>query len=155
MIVITLLAVIVLLCVLHVNPMLTPCTYQFFHANIFHMLANGLALYTIFRPGRKDNIPVAALSYLISVLVFPLSHLTPIGISNMLYAAIGMRTPPFSNRWWTAAPTWTFHAVTILMLLIPHFSAVSHIYSYIMGICAAIVIRFLKDLSHEEERAVK
>lgn len=151
MIGILLLIVILALSVFQAEPMLTACTYQFFHANIFHMLANGLALVTVFAPGKKGNWYVAVLSYLISVLVFPLSRLTPIGISNMLYAAIGMRTPPFSNKWWISSNATTFHMITALMLIIPHFSAVSHIYAYIMGICLAVIIRFLKDLSHEEE----
>ena len=66
--------------------------YSFFHANWWHLAVNAIAVWTIYKrpckPCRDLLFP-----YLIAVVVFPLSLRPVIGFSNVLYAALGLRTP--------------------------------------------------------------
>ena len=116
-------------------------SYHFFHANIAHLLVNGIAAATLFAPRHRDNIRVFAAGFVIASLVYPLSAQPCIGISNILYAVIGLRTPPFTHRWWRSASVVTFLAVTASMLFIPGVSGLTHIVSLAAGIAAANIMR--------------
>lgn len=123
--------------------------YPFFHANLFHLLANSLAVYSIFTPKRTDNLRVLLIGYAISVVVYPFSFRPLIGISNMLYAIIGMRTPPFSSQWWHTSPVRVFLCVTTVMVFVPQIAALTHVISFAIGIAVAHLLRYIKSHSHE------
>lgn len=112
-------------------------TYSFFHASWWHLAVNCLAAWTIFAPKKRDNVLSLALGLVIAVIVYPLSFRPVVGISNILYAVIGMRTPAFSNPWWKSAPVIVFLVVTVLMVFLPQVSAVTHIASFLLGVAIA------------------
>ena len=115
-------------------------TYSFFHASWWHFAINGLAIWSIYsdrhprRPGFDLLVP-----YIIAVLVYPLALKPVIGFSNILYAVLGLRTPPLSSPWWKQPPVLVFLAVTVILVFIPQFSATTHIAAFVagMGIAAA------------------
>ncbi len=118
--------------------------YHFYHASIFHLAVNSIAAYSIFGCKRKDNLRCLIVGYIIACAVYPLSPVPCIGMSNILYAVIGMRTPPFANRWWLSVPVLTFLAVTFAMLFVPGIAALTHIVSLAIGIVASHFIRIWK-----------
>lgn len=116
-------------------------TYHFFHANIAHLAVNCIAIWSMFRPGRTDTARCLLLGLLISVLVYPL-HLRPIiGISNMLFAVSGMRTPALDSAWWKSTNARSFICIMLFMLPFPQFSAVTHIASFVLGVLCACAFR--------------
>lgn len=116
-------------------------SYHFFHAGILHLAVNSLALSTVFSSRHNDNLRCLFAGYAIATLCYPLSSAPCIGMSNMIYAVIGMRTPPFSSAWWRTAPVITFMAVTAAMLFVPGISGLTHIVSFASGIACAYFAR--------------
>lgn len=128
-------------------------SYSFFHASVWHLAVNGLAIWSIFR---KDKLCKActdlAISFIIAVAVYPLSFRPVIGFSNILYAVIGLRTPPLSSKWWRTTPVIVFLIVTIALLFIPRFSATTHIAAFVLGIACAYLRRFNQSLVKDARR---
>ena len=126
-------------------------TYSFFHANWWHLAVNALAIWSIYRfpckPCRDLVIP-----YIIAVIVYPLSLRPVIGFSNVLYAAIGLRTPPLSSPWWKKSTTIVFLAVTVAMVAIPRFSATTHVAALLLGMAGAAVQRSYLRLTADARR---
>lgn len=119
-------------------------SYSFFHANWWHLAVNALAIWTIYsrpcKPWRDLIIP-----YIIALAVFPLAAKPLIGFSNILYAALGLRTPSLSSKWWRQPAVITFLVVTVALVFVPQFSAVTHIAAFVIGmLCAALHRRYLK-----------
>lgn len=133
--------------------LLRASTYSFFHASLWHLAVNALAIWGIFR---KDNLCKAcrdlAVSYVIAFIVFPFSVRPVIGFSNILYAVIGLRTPPLSSKWWRTSPVIIFLVVTVGMLFIPRFSATTHIAAFLLGIGCAYVRRFNQSIVKDARR---
>ena len=125
--------------------------YSFFHANWWHLAVNCLAIWGIYRypckPWRDLLLP-----FLIAVLVYPLSFRPVIGFSNVLYAALGLRTPPLSSPWWKKTEVIIFLAVTLLMVFIPRFSATTHIAAFALGMAGASAKRFYQTLTKDARR---
>lgn len=135
-------------------PFLPSClTYHFFHANIFHLLVNILAMWTILAPRRPHNARVFAIGYLIATAVYPLALRPVIGISNILYACIGQRTPSLRSKWWKSAPVITFLVVTLLMGLLPQVAGTTHIASFALGVAVAALQRRIDKLDNDIARA--
>lgn len=130
-------------------------SYSAFHANWWHLAVNCLAIWTIFSPKRRGKALQDVTAFLIAVLVYPLSLRPVVGISNFLYAVIGLRSPALSSKWWKSPGTITFLAVTLLMLFIPQFSATTHIAAFICGVLAASVKRGLNSLLKDARRYIK
>lgn len=132
--------------------MLRAASYSFFHASIWHLAVNSLAAWSVFSPARQRNGRDLAAAFVIAVLVYGLSLRPVIGFSNVLYAALGLRTPSLSSSWWSRPEVIAFLVVTVLMLFIPQFSALTHIFSFLAGMLIASVRRFiektLKDAGH-------
>ena len=128
-------------------------SYHFFHASWWHLAVNCLAVWGIFR---KDILCKActdlAISYIIAVIVFPLSIRPVIGFSNILYAMIGLRTPPLASKWWRTTPVIVFLAVTVALLLIPRFSATTHMAAFALGVVCAYIRRFNQSLLKDAGR---
>ena len=128
-------------------------SYSFFHANWLHLAVNGLAVWAIYDPRRRCN-PCRDLlfPFIFAVLVYPLSFRPVIGFSNVLYAALGLRTPSLKSKWWTQTNVIIFLAVTILMVFIPRFSATTHIAAFILGMAGASVSRWWANLTKDARR---
>ena len=126
------------------SPVVKALAYPFFHASIWHLGVNAIAVWTVFRP-RKGNALLLVTASAISFAVYPLSARPMVGISNLIYAAIGLRTPSLRSPWWRTPSVIIFLIVTALMLALPQFSAVTHIAAFAAGCaCAAIRRCFLR-----------
>lgn len=128
-------------------------SYSFFHASWWHLAVNAIAVCSLYRPGVSCK-PCRDLlfPFLIAVLVYPLSFRPVIGFSNILYAVIGLRTPPLSSRWWRQTPVLVFIAVTLAMVFVPRFSATTHIAAFLLGIAGAYAMRFHKSVMKDAGR---
>lgn len=128
-------------------------SYHLFHASWWHLAVNCLAVWSVYRPGRpckpcRDLV----MPFLIASLVYPLSLRPVIGFSNILYAAIGLRTPPLSSPWWRTPQVVTFAVVTVALAAIPRISATTHIAAFILGMGCAAVGRQIKSLKDDAGR---
>ena len=136
--------------------LLRASTYSLFHANWFHLAVNCIALWTIFvkprkrypcKPCRDLLIP-----YIIAMAVYPLSARPLIGFSNVLYAIIGMRTPPFRSAWWRGRNVWIFLGATLLLGLLPQLSTLTHLAAFAAGTACAAVGRVYKNTLNDAGR---
>lgn len=129
--------------------------YSFFHASIWHLAANCLGIWSILRPANFSWYK-CLLAAAISIMVYPLSFLRPcIGISNFLYAYMGMGTPNFKSPWWKKKETIVFLALTVLMVFIPRISAVTHIAAFALGVAVAAINRKYSLLMNDAGRYLK
>lgn len=126
--------------------------YSFFHGNWWHLAVNCLAIWTIFSPKRKVSCLQLVSSYLIAVLVFPMSFRPVIGFSNVLYATLGLRTPSLTSKWWRQPSVILFLIVTVGLVFVPQFSATTHIASFILGMAGASIKRFYQELTRDCRR---
>lgn len=138
---------------------LRAATYSFFHANIWHLAINCIAVWTVFRPtisvtSRKWHKMFLA-AYIIAVLVYPFSLRPVIGFSNILYATIGLNTPRLSSPWWRRTSVIIFIAVTALMIFFPVFSASTHIASFLLGMAGAAIRRSYQALLSDAARYLR
>lgn len=126
-------------------------TYSFFHANWWHLAVNSLAIWTIYKnpckPCRDLLFP-----FIIAVVVYPLSFRPILGFSNVLYAALGLRTPSLKSKWWRQTPVIIFLVVTVAMVFIPKISASTHIAAFMLGMGAAGTKRLFQDLTSDCRR---
>lgn len=127
-------------------------TYSFFHANFLHLVINCLAAWTIFQPRYKTSWQQLVTSFLIAVLVYPLSVRPVIGFSNVLYAMLGLRTPPLKSPWWKQHTVIIFLIVTMAMVFIPRFSATTHIAAFLLGMAGAAAKRGWLKLTSDARR---
>lgn len=126
--------------------------YSFFHANVFHLIVNLIAVNAAYSQRRKDNLYCLLWSVVVAILVYPLSIRPMVGFSNVLFATVGLRMPPISRAWRHPSVV-TFLLVTMLMLFIPQFSAVTHIVSFAIGVAIGYVHRFNLALEYDRKRA--
>lgn len=125
--------------------------YSFFHANWWHLAVNALAVWTIYRSPCKFYRDLA-IPFLIAVAVYPLSFRPVIGFSNILYAALGLRTPSLKSKWWRQPAVLVFLAVTLALVLIPRFSATTHIAAFLLGMAGAEINRQWTRLTADARR---
>lgn len=122
--------------------LLRASTYSFFHAGWLHLAINCLAVYGSYAPRRLSSPWFDLLiPYLIAVAVYPLALRPAIGFSNILYALIGLRTPPLSSRWWRSTPVVVFLAVSLSLLALPQLSATTHLAAFALGVGVAYLRR--------------
>ena len=105
-------------------------TYSFFHASILHLAINGLSLWAVF-PGRdkRREIRLLLAAYLIAVAVYPLGR-PCVGISNVLFAACGMRLNP---SWLKSANGILFLVLLLGMCFLPQFAGTQHLAAFFIG----------------------
>lgn len=133
-------------------------TYHFFHANVFHLAANCLSIWFVFMvtPTRSEKRNIR--NFLTAALVATFTYFTAtrpvVGISNILFAVLGLRTPAFSHPWWRHPGTLTFFAITLGMLAFPQFSALTHIVSFLCGVLLSAGRRTLNSLEDDYRHAV-
>ena len=124
--------------------------YSFFHANWWHLAINSIAIWSIYKsckPCRDLVFP-----FFIAVLVYPLSFRPVIGISNVLYATLGCRTPSLKSPWWKQPSVIVFLVVTVALVFIPRFSATTHIAAFVSGMGVAALQRTYNSLIHDAGR---
>lgn len=136
---------------------LSALTYHAFHANIFHLAVNCISIWFVFdvTPYRREkaNIRNFFTAYLIATATYFTAVRPVVGISNILFAVLGLRTPSFNHPWWRHPGTIVFFAVTLLMLAFPQFSAVTHIASFACGTAISTVKRKLNSLEDDYRHA--
>lgn len=158
--------VILILAVLHaafgVPPFLTDggyavraLSYPFFHASWWHLAVNAIAVWMVYDPRRCRTWRDILVPYVISCLVYPLSLRPVIGFSNVLYAVLGLRTPPLSSPWWKKPAVLTFIAITVAMVFIPRFSATTHIAAFLLGMAGASAGRGWKRITEDADRYLR
>lgn len=125
--------------------------HHFFHGNIFHLLANLLSLYFIV-PRAKSWHLIAG--YFIGSLSLLAVTNPVVGISNLIYAVIGLRSPSFDSWWWRHPGTKTFLMVTVLMIFIPNISATTHIVSFMVGVLVSVSVRWFKRIGNDSARYI-
>ena len=125
---------------------------SFFHANWWHLAVNAVAIWSIFVPSRKCSAGLLVAAFAISVLVYPLSFRSVIGCSNVLYAVLGLRTPPLSSPWWKQPTVTIFVIVTLLLVFIPRFSATTHVAAFLLGMLGASLNRSWFKLTRDARR---
>lgn len=139
--------------------LLRAATYSFFHASWWHLAVNCIAIWSIFRPivfvEPRKYFRVFAVAYIIAILVYPLSFKPVIGFSNVLYAILGLNTPPLSNPWWRQASVVVFLAVTVALICVPVFSTTTHIASFLLGMGCAAIGRCYQDLLSDAGRYLR
>lgn len=118
--------------------------YSFFHASWWHLAVNCLSLWIIFDPKRRNNLASLICSYLIALVVYPIAMKPIIGISNLLYAAIGLNTPPLRSRWWRTPGVMVFLSVTVAMLFVRQVAGVTHIAAFVLAVIVSSIRRNLK-----------
>ena len=128
-------------------------SYSFFHGSWWHLAVNSLAIWSIYRPDRpckpcRDFL----FPFIIAVLVYPLSFRPVIGFSNILYACLGLRTPPLSSPWWKQSSVIVFLVVTVALVFIPRFSATTHIAAFLLGMAGASLNRFYQSITNDAKR---
>lgn len=117
------------------------CSYHFFHANVFHLAVNCLSIYAIYRPSPWRDERYILKEFLEALTISTLAWFTAfspvVGVSNYLFAVLGLRTPHFRSTWWRSSTTLTFLSVMFLMIFIPKVSASTHIVSFAAGTLVA------------------
>lgn len=129
-------------------------SYSFFHANWWHLAVNSLALWCSF-PSSTNPCKACrdlAVSYIIAVLCYPLAFRPVIGFSNVLYACIGLRTPSLRSPWWKRPAVKVFLAVSVAMLFVPRFSAVTHLAAFVAGMAVAACRRAVNNVFRDAGR---
>lgn len=126
--------------------------YSFFHGSWWHLAVNAIAVWTIFDPRRNWQLNQLWVAMGIAVLVYPLSFRPVIGFSNVLYAVLGLRTPPLSSPWWKQPAVIVFLVVTVALLAVPRFSATTHIAAFVLGMAGASVRRSWLRLTQDARR---
>lgn len=124
---------------------------HFFHANIFHLLANSLSVYVMFRRWKPWQI---VCSFFIAVTSVAIYSSPVVGFSNVIYAMIGVKAPSFDSKWWLLPSTRVFLAVTLAMLVFPNVSAVTHIVSFVAGLLVAGAARWVNMIRNDSARYI-
>lgn len=138
---------------LHQKGMNVALTYHFFHANPFHLAANLLSVWLIFRRGVKYRWQAIALAYILAVISWHFTSDSIVGISNMVFAYLGLRTPSFRDGWWRQSTVITFLVVTLAMAFLPNVSGITHITSFVLGCACAAFKRILNSIASDYRRA--
>lgn len=127
--------------------------YPFFHANIFHLLLNCLAVWTVFDPKTKPEWWYLPVGYIISAAAYCLTDYVLVGFSCVLFAIAGIRTPSFRSPWWRTWNCWVYIGTMLLMFLLPMFAASAHLIAFVMGVGVSACVRFKRRLDYDTRRA--
>lgn len=127
--------------------------HHFFHANIFHLAVNCLSIWTLFRKGARYRVLPVILAFVIATASWFFTSSDVAGVSNWIFALIGLRTPSLGHSWWRHTNTITFLVITALMSLLPNVSATTHIISFVFGCITAGVIRLTDSVCRDYSRA--
>lgn len=138
---------------LHQKGMHVALTYHLFHANIFHLAANLLSVWLIFRRDVTYRWQPLLLAFILAAASWYFTSDSVAGISNMVFAYLGLRTPSFRDCWWRQSAVLTFLVVTVVMAFLPNVSGITHIVSFVLGCACAALKRILKSIASDYRRA--
>ena len=126
--------------------------YHFFHVGLLHLAANCIAAWFAFPPGRKDNLLVAVLSYVIATGAF-FAALTPtVGLSGVLFATAGLRAPSLRSGWWRQPSSIAFLIAMVATLFVPKIAATVHLAAFLAGVLVGGALRLWKKTSSDYGR---
>lgn len=128
-------------------------TYHIFHVNVFHLAANLLSIWLIFAKGRQYGWSNILIAYVIATTSWYCSSIPIAGISNMIFAMLGLRTPSLKDKWWRTTAVLTFLLVTAGMAFVPKISTGTHLMSFALGVVWASIQRFIKHIGSDYSRA--
>lgn len=125
--------------------------HHFFHGNVCHLLVNFLSLYFVVPRAKRWHLVTG---YFIASLSLLAATTPVVGVSNLIYAVIGVRSPSFDSWWWRHPGTKTFLIVTVLMVFIPNISATTHIVSFMVGVLVSVSVRWFKRIGNDSARYI-
>lgn len=128
-------------------------TYHIFHVNVFHLAANLLSIWLIFAKERQYGWSNILIAYVIATTSWYCSSIPIAGISNMIFAMLGLRTPSLKDKWWRTTSVLTFLLVTAGMAFVPKISTGTHLMSFALGVVWASIQRFIKHIGSDYSRA--
>lgn len=125
--------------------------HHFWHANLFHLAANGLALLSFawVLPRWYRLLPLAYLAASLSIIA---ATKPVVGLSNIMFAMSGL-CAPMVKGYWKRKETWTFVAVMLVMLLVPRLSATTHIASFAAGFVLGLLRKTIRRTADDCRRA--
>lgn len=138
---------------LHGDGILVAMTHHFFHVNLFHLAANLLSVWLIFRKGRRYGVAPFIAAYICATAAWYATDMPVAGVSNMIFALFGLRTPSLRDSWWRQRNVIVFICVTAGMALVPNISGFTHLASFILGSLCAVVCRSVKVIRSDYSRA--
>ena len=127
--------------------------YQFFHANVFHLLVNCLAVWTVFDPRTRPEWWYLPVGFIISAATYCVTDYLMLGFSGVLFAIAGIRTPSFRSPWWRSWNCWAYIGTMLLMFFLPMFAASAHLIAFSMGVGVSVCVRFKRRLDDDTRRA--
>lgn len=122
-------------------------TYHFFHANLFHLMANGFCLFQMIRTGRAGWGRLA-IAFAIASVIPLVYHRYMIGFSNILYALTGLSFMSFSRK-----TRWTFILASVIMLPFPQIAGIPHFIALCLGIAISLLINKLDRIGNDIKSA--
>lgn len=138
---------------LHQDDAWISLVHHFFHANIFHLAVNCFSIWSLFRKGIYYTTLPLILAFIIGTLSWFCTSADAVGFSNIIFALVGLRTPSLKHEWWRSSSVVVFLSVNALMLLLPQVSAMTHIFSFVLGCLIAGAVRVYKSLNRDFRRA--
>lgn len=139
---------------LHHDAWYTAVTHHFFHVNAFHLAVNCISLWMLFSR-RRTSILFLALAYACATGSWFFTSSDAIGISNFIFATVGLRTPSLKDTWWRSPDTMIFLGLNMCMAFLPQVSGVTHIVSFSLGCITAGLIRHINTVGHDFRRAAR
>lgn len=127
--------------------------HPFYHANIFHLLLNCLAVWTVFDPRTRPEWWYLPIGYIIASASYLVVDDILVGFSTVLFAMAGLRTPSFRSPWWRSWNAWAYIGTMILMFFLPWFAASAHLVCFGAGVAVASLVRFKRKLDYDTRRA--
>lgn len=117
----------------------THLIYPFFHANIFHLLANIYALWFI-----RPTWAILLTAWAIAVASSWITPVPVVGFSSMIYAIWGMNMLNASQKSWII-----FLAINFITIFLPGMGWMVHFSAFTIG----LLYSYFKRLSNEYRRA--
>lgn len=138
---------------LHLNHWNIALAHHFFHANLMHLAVNCFSIWTLFKGKSRYDLAQLVIAYVIGTASWFFSSSDPVGFSNIIFAIVGLRTPSLKDRWWRQTSVLVFLLITLLMVLLPQVSAVTHIVSFALGCMMAGAHRLTQSIIRDFHRA--
>lgn len=110
----------------------SPFTYQFSHANIFHLAGNCLTLYYVYYNRVFSSLKTLLICYAISVVAFQTNS---VGFSGVIFAMIGI----IYGSCMTLKNTVTISISLLMGFVLPHISGLLHLNCFFMGFAASYI----------------